>query len=174
MTEKYEQTGETQVEHARINKIRSISTCYEIAVNKEAYEAIASFTRSRSTMSISFDASLNGYTELFSLYRFMNEEKTRMNMFIHTDQNGYEEIICINVFGGPKDMHVNCATVDGHSYSFYGIDDVRKYDVGCLISHIRERMLKLINMLENDNDADNKAIVELAFEYMGEVYKSYK
>lgn len=174
MTEKYEQTGETKVEHARENKIRGLSSCYEIAVNKETYDALSSFIRGKTTMSVSFDASLEGYTELFSLYRFVNEEKTRLNVFLHTDQFGYEEIININFFGTNGNNHINCVTTEGHAYSFYAVDDIAKYDVTHLIGHILERMIKLANMLGDRDDQDNKVIIELAYEYVREVYKRYK
>ena len=172
MTEKYEQTGETAVEHARTNKIRGLTSCYEIAVDKETFEALISFAKSRSTLSMSFDATIEGCTELFSLYRFVNEEKTRTNIFVHTDKFGYEEIITLNIID--KNDHVNCITVEGHSFSFYPVDNRDRYEVGCLIGHIRDRMIKLINMLENRDDQDNKVIIELAFEYIREVYKDYK
>ena len=172
MTEKYEQTGETTVEHARTNKIRGICSCYEIGVSRETYDSLTTFVKSRSTLAMSFDAVLEGYTELFSLYRFVNEEKTRTNLFIHTDKNGYEEMININQFG--KDNHINCFTVEGHSYSFYPVDDLKKQEVGWLIGHIQSRMIKLANILDDRDDQDNKVIIELAYEYIKEVYKNYK
>ena len=102
----------------------------------------------------------------------MNEDKTRMNIFIHTDKFGYEEMITINIFG--PDNHVNCVTTEGHAYSFYPVDDIEKYETGHLIGHILSRILKLVNVLDNSGDQDNKVIAELVFEYLNEVYKSYK
>lgn len=161
MTEKYEQTGETAVEHARANKIRGISSCFEVAVSKETFDSLISFARSRNTMSMSFEASLEGYTELFTLYRFTNEEKTRMNIFLHTDKFGYEELISINTFG-PNDVHVNAVSVENHSYSFYSVDDIDRHEVAYLIGHVLERIIKLNNIV---SDPEEKEITEVMYEY---------
>ena len=170
MTEKYEKTGETKVEHARANKIRGIESCFEIAVSKDVYEQLLSFVKSRGNLSISFDASIEGYTELFCIYRFVNEEKTRTNIFMHTDQFGYEELITINTMTGDNG-HINACTTEGHAYSFYPVDDIEKYEVSYLIGHILGRLIKLNNILE---DPEEKEISEVAFDYMKMLSEKYK
>lgn len=170
MTEDYENTGKTKVEIARANKIRGLSSRYEIAVTHEVYSSLVSFARSINTMSISFDAMLDGTTELFSMYRFTTEDKSRSNIFVHTDKFGYEEMISINTFG-PKDTNVNVITTEGHSFSFYPVDDLDKFEIGSLISHILTRILKLNSKLETDED---KEISEVIFEYTKMLYEKYK
>lgn len=170
MTERYENTGETQLDHSKNNKIRGLVSCYEIAVSHETFDALVSFTKARSTMSLSFDVNIEGYKELFSLYRFVSDDKTRTNIFVHTDEFDYEELITIDVFSS-NTPHVNCVTIEGHSYSFYAVDDLERYDIVYLIDHILSRIVKLNNIV---NDPEEKEIAEVMYDYGKMMKERYK
>ena len=107
---------------------------------------------------------------MFCIYRFVNEEKTRTNTFIHTDQFGYEELINMSLMSG-NDNHINVITTENHAYSFYPVDDIKRYEKGYLIGHIISRLIKLNNILE---DQEDKEIIELVYDYMKMIYEKYK
>ena len=170
MEKRYEVTGETEVDHAKANKIRGITGCYDTALDKETFESLTSFVRARSVGSISFNAELEGHTELFTLYRFINDDGKRVNMFVYTDLNKYEEILSMNIIG-TNGQHVNIQTVESHGYSFYPVDDIERWKISYLIDHIMERLVKLNNMME---DKESKDITEVVFDYMRMMKERYK
>lgn len=143
----------------------------EAAVEESVFESLISFSRSNKTMSVSFDTIVNGSIERFTLYRFVDEDTKRNNIFLHHTSRGYFEVIDISPYGNLKHpTHVGIKTSGLLALTIHPVEDLERFRLNALIQHIMVEIICLQNQV-NDEDKDT---VELIFEYLKMLEANYK
>lgn len=143
----------------------------EAAVEVDVFESILSFARSNKTMSLSFNVIVNGAVERFTLYRFVDEDTKRTNVFLHHTSRGYFEVSNISPYGNPRNpTHVGIKTSGLLALSIYPVEDLEKFRLNALIQHVMTNVI----YLQAQVDEEDKDTVELIFEYLKMLEEKYK
>lgn len=149
------------------------SSFEEIAVDRETFDAIVKFQRSKGTSSVSFNGFSNGSTKMICLYRFVDEDADRKNLFLYTDHKGYEEIIALDTYENNKReaIKVGVKTSGTFNMTIYPVEDMKKFQVDSAIQHIMVCMTGLLSRLSGEEQTE---ILEMAFDYMKMLDEEYK